>query len=286
VIEFEDGVLRLPDGRELAWRMLGREGPVVLRIQGTPASRLSRDPDPGTQERLGVRYLLADRPGYGGSTRKPGRGVADVADDYAALLDHHGLERVAATGRSGGGPHVLALAARHPERVSAVSVVVGGSPLVPDEVARLVGVNAAGYAAAEQGWDALHQLLTEVRERLLTDGMASVLSDAPADDVSYMSNPEWRRKNAEDVAEALRQGAEGWADESLAMHGEWDFDPGQIRTSVVWWHGRGDANAPFSAAERAAARVPGAEMRVLAGEGHFATLAHTEEILKELLARA
>ena len=88
------------------------------------------------------------------------------------------------------------------------------------------------------------------------------------------------------TAEALRQGAEGWTDESLALHGEWDFDPGAIRAPVTWWHGDDDLNAPLSAAERAAARVPGADLRILRGEGHFASLTHAEEIGRELLTRA
>src|SRR5207245_7876838 len=113
-------------------------------------------------------------------TRKPGRGIADIADDYIALLDHFGLDRVPAMGTSGGGPHVLALAARYPDRVSAVSVIVGGTPLRPDEVAQLVGVNALGYELAELGWNALFGFLSEVRDRLFGDeGMQRALSVAP-----------------------------------------------------------------------------------------------------------
>jgi pimeloyl-ACP methyl ester carboxylesterase len=127
-LAFEEGVLTLADGRELAWRWWGDDGATpVLRIQGTPASRLSRNPNPDVQTELGVRYLMADRPGYGRSTRKPGRGIADVVDDYVELLDHFGIDRIPAMGTSGGGPHVLALAARHPNRVSAVTVVVGAN---------------------------------------------------------------------------------------------------------------------------------------------------------------
>lgn len=284
--QYTDGVLRLRDGRDLAWRLRGTEGPVLLRIQGTPGSRIARDPDPGTQDRLGVRYLTVDRPGYGGSTRKPGRGIADLADDYEELLDFHDLDRVAVTGRSGGGPHALGLAAVHPQRVSAVSVIVGAAPLIEEEAGRMVGINAEAYALAEQGWDALHDFLEVMRTRLLEEGMAQVLADAPPDDLKQMADPAWQRGNTADTEEALRQGAEGWTDESMALHADWDFDPAAIRASVVWWHGRGDLNAPFTAAERAVARVPGARLEVLAGEGHFATLTHTEEILRELLTRA
>jgi pimeloyl-ACP methyl ester carboxylesterase len=287
-IAYEDGVLTLRDGREMAWRWWGEPGgKPLLRIQGTPSSRMQRNPDESALRASGARYLMADRPGYGGSTRKRGRGIADIADDYAELLQAHGLDRVPAMGTSGGGPHVLALAARHPEKVSAVTVVVGGTPLEPDEVKRLVGVNAKGYALAEQGWEPLHEFLAQIRERLLSDeGMQGVLADAPEADRKIMSDPEWQRMSRENLAETLKQGAEGWADESYAMHGRWDFDPADVKTSVTWWHGDDDMNAPLSAARRVVGQLRQVDLRIWHEEGHFASLTHDPEIVQELLSRS
>jgi pimeloyl-ACP methyl ester carboxylesterase len=287
-LEFEDGELTLPGGRTLAWRWWGAEGATpVLRLQGTPGSRVTRHPDPRIQADLGVRYLMADRPGYGGSTRLPGRGVAELADDLVALLNAHGIERVPVMGGSGGGPHALAVAARHPERISAVSVIVGSAPLVPDEVAGLVGVNAVGYAAAENGWQPLFEFLVGVRERLLGDeGMAGVLRDAPERDREVMADPSWQRIMRANTTEALKQGAEGWTDESMALHHDWDFDLGAIKASVTWWHGDDDKNAPLTAAQRAARLLQQVDLRVWRSEGHFASVVHEKEIVEELLSRA
>ncbi len=287
-VAFEDGVTTLRDGREMAWRWWGEpDGTPVLRIQGTPASRLYRNPDSSVQRDLGVRYLMLDRPGYGGSTRKKGRGIADVADDLAEVLRALGVERIPAMGTSGGGPHVLALAARHHDAVPAVTVVVGGTPLVPEEVRQLVGVNAQGYAAAEKGWQELYELLVQVRERLLgAEGMAGVLKDAPESDRKLMADPAWERIERENLAETLKQGAEGWTDESYAMHGTWDFDPSGIKASVAWWHGDDDRNAPLSAALRVVAQLRKVDLHVWHGEGHFASLTHDREIVAELLSRA
>lgn len=287
-VAYEDGHLQLRDGRTLAWRWWGDPGQTpILRLQGTPGSRLFRHPDPAMQRNLGVRDLLADRPGYGGSTRLPGRGVAGIADDLVALLDSQQLDRVPVMGTSGGGPHALALAARYPERVSAVSVIVGASPLDPEEAGRLVGVNALGYAAAERGWEDLHNLLAGVRVRLLgDDGLAGVLSDAPPEDRAVMQNPAWQRIARAGVEEALRQGAEGWADESMALHRGWDFDLEAIRAKVTWWHGDQDMNVPLSAARRVAARLRDVDLRVWQHEGHFASVVHEAEIVRELLSRS
>lgn len=287
-LPFEDGRLTLADGRALAWRWWGDPGGTpVLRLQGTPASRLNRNPDPAIQRDLGVRYLMADRPGYGGSTRKPGRGLADVTDDLVALLDDQRLDSVPVMGTSGGGPHALALAARHPDRISAVTVVVGAAPLVQDEVDQLVGVNAGGYAAALKGWQALYEYLVPIRERLLGDaGMQGVLHDAPPTDRSIMESPTWQRLSRENLAESLRQGAEGWTDESLVLNMSWDFDPRDVKASVTWWHSEDDKNAPISAARRVAAQLQSVDLHIWHGEGHFASLVHDKEIVGELIDRA
>ena len=99
-----EGRLTLRDGRTLAWREYGPpDGTPMLRFQGTPGSRYSRYPHEESYDRLRVRVLVFDRPGYGASTRLPGRGVAIVADDAAELLDHRGLDEIHVSGGSGGG---------------------------------------------------------------------------------------------------------------------------------------------------------------------------------------
>ena len=47
-----------------------------------------------------------------------------------------------------------------------------------------------------------------------------------------LTDPEWQKMSRENLAETLKQGAEGWADESFAMHAKWDFDPAEIRASM------------------------------------------------------
>jgi len=96
----------------------------------------------------------------------------------------------------------------------------------------------------------------------------------------------WQRMSRENLVETLRQGAEGWADESFAMHGGWDFDPAGIEASVTWWHGDDDKNAPLSAARRIAERISSCRLNVWHDEGHFASLVHEREIVEELLGRA
>lgn len=284
-----EGRLGLPDGRTLAWREYGPpDGTPVLRFQGTPGSRKSRHAHEDSYVRLNVRVLVFDRPGYGESTRLPGRGFCEVVDDAARLLDDRGLERVPVIGGSGGGPHVLAFAARHPERVRASTVVVGGAPMEEADVDGLIGLNREAWRAAQEGWQQLYDLIAPIRDAIVRDPLAQfreIMDTAPESDQAVMRDPDWQRVFREDVTEALRQGAEGWADEGLLFTREWDFDPSEVRCSVTWWHGEGDANAPISAVRRLLERMPTVDLRVWSDGGHLEPFRRHDEILAELLTR-
>lgn len=283
------GDLTLRDGRSLAWNAYGpADGRPVLHFQGTPGSRYSRHAHEDVYDRLGVRFLLFDRPGYGASSRLPGRGISVVVDDAAELLDHLGLDAVHASGGSGGGPHVLALAAKHPDRVRAATVVVGGSPLEEEDVAGLIEINRAAWYAAREGWQALYDLLAPLREEVLSDplaGFKAIMESAPPSDQAVMESPDWQRVLVESVTEAFRPGADGWVDEGMALTLDWDFDVADVRCSVAWWHGDHDANAPLAPVRRLVERMSGVDLRVWTDAGHLEPYHRYEEILAELLSR-
>jgi pimeloyl-ACP methyl ester carboxylesterase len=235
-----------------------------------------------------VRVIVFDRPGYGASSRLPGRGISVVADDAAELLDHLGLDVVPVSGGSGGGPHVLALAARHAERVHAATVVVGAAPLEEADLEGMIQLNRDGWYAAREGWEAVYALLAPKREEMLADplsGIRAVMDAAPASDKAVMDDPAWQRVFVEDVTEAFRPGAEGWADEGMALLLPWDFDPGNVQCSMTWWHGAHDANAPIAAVRRLLDEMSGVDLRVWTEAGHLEPYHRHDEILAELLAR-
>lgn len=284
-----DGRLTLRDGRTLAWHEWGvPDGIPVLQLQGTPGSRLGRPGTPEVWERVGVRIITADRPGYGASTRMPGRGLASVADDLVELLDHLGLHRVPVMGASGGGPHVLALCARHPTRISAATVIAGMAPSTDADIPLLIGVNAeAVRRIRDGGWAALYPMLQEFREKVLADPLAGFLaavSDAPPEDQAVMNDPVWQQAAVLNLSEALRPGAEGWCDECLAAF-DWDIAPEDVHVPIVWYHSRRDAHVPLPAAQRVIDRLPAVELRLWDG-GHLEAFHRREELLRDLLARA
>jgi pimeloyl-ACP methyl ester carboxylesterase len=284
-----EGRLTLRDGRTLAWREYGpNNGRPHLRFQGTPGSRYSRHPHEDSYDRHQVRVILFDRPGYGASSRLPGRGISAVADDAVELLDHLGLDVVHVAGGSGGGPHALAFAARYPERVRAATVVVGAAPIEEADLSEMIELNREAWYAAHESWDAMHALVAPIRDQMLLDplaGFRAVMEAAPESDKAVMNDPEWQRVLIESVTEALRPGAEGWADEAMALTLPWDFDPSGVKCSVTWWHGEHDANGPIGAVRRLLERMPDVDLRLWSDAGHLEAYRRHDEMLAELLTR-
>lgn len=189
-------------GRVLRFCLYGPVGGVpVVELYGTPSTRLRRPDQVAAMEESGVRVLMADRPGYGGSTRQPGRTVADFVRDVEVLADSQGWERFAVVGGSGGGPHALACAALLAERVTRCAVLSGVRPRVvtlpPEEDFRgqlkqlgsdiLAQVEAGGpeYPGAPPGppaWDD-----PDARARLMTTFADSL--DGWYDDQVALSQP-------------------------------------------------------------------------------------------------
>jgi pimeloyl-ACP methyl ester carboxylesterase len=280
----------LPEGRQLGWRVWGDpEGRPLLRLQGTPGSRLSIPPHHQEWADRHLRVIMADRPGFGLSTRLAERSILDVADDYAVLLDQLQLDSVAVLGISGGGPHALAFAFRYPERVLALSIVAGVPPLRDDDLSLLPKANATSYLLAKHGWAALHRFTERERDVMLADpvaGLRASMIKAPLDDQRIMSEPSWQQAHNMGVREALRQGAEGWTDEVMAILSPWQFAPEQVRPPVTWWAGEADINCPIAAVRRYVDRLPSAQLHVWEGAGHLRQYLRPNEFMTDLTRRA
>jgi pimeloyl-ACP methyl ester carboxylesterase len=287
-----EGRLTRPDGRTLAWVEAGiLDGRPILRVPGTPGSRLQVRPDQSPWLDRGLRMILTERPGFGASSRHPGRSFLDHADDLAAILDELEIDRVPILGGSGAGPYLLALAARHPDRVQAVTVAVGAAPIEDDEAELMIGLNAEGYWLAKAGdRDGMTVLLTPVRKSMLAEPLASfreVMNTAPPADQETMSDPAWQGYLIRGLTEALRPGVDGWVDESMLMFSGWlDLDVSAVRASLTWWHGDHDRNAPLPAVRRLLRQIPHARLVVWPDAGHLTPYHREGAILDELLARS
>ena len=234
--------------------------------------------------------VTGERPGYGRSTRLPGRGFAEHADDMARLLDHLGLDRVYVCGESGGAPRALALAARHPQRLRAASILSGMAPLTDEEATQVIPINQrARRLVAAHDVDGLRTLLTPIAAEMLADplaGYAAQMATAPPEDHTVMTDPLWQQGYIRATREALGTGIDGWVDETLAILGDWPTC--RCPRSPRPWCGTTPtttATCRCRAARGLVDHLPNATLGVWPDRGHFAAYRREGQVLDELLTR-
>jgi pimeloyl-ACP methyl ester carboxylesterase len=287
--------LVLADGRTLDLRLAGPEGaPALVHIHGTPSCGAFPHDIGAAALSRGMRLVSWSRAGYSTSSRRAGRSVADSTSDAAEVLDHLGIDQAYAVGWSGGGPHVLACAALLPDRFRAVASLAGVAPYVEsrgslDWFAGMGQDNLDEFGASLDGEAAVRAYLEPQREALRTiqaDGivgaMASLLPEADRVHLTGAFGDEL----AQDFREAVEVSIDGWVDDDLAFTRAWGFDLASIDRPVTVWQGSDDLMVPFGHGEWLAAAVPGANARLLPGDGHLSiVVGRATEIVDDLLAR-
>jgi pimeloyl-ACP methyl ester carboxylesterase len=285
-----EGTIHTPDGRGLAYAEWGpADGPVVLMFHGMPGSRLLC-PDVKATHRRGTRLVAVDRPGYGGSSPRPGRRIADWAEDASLLLDGLAIPAASIVGWSSGGPYALACAAILGERIRSVAVIAGDAPL--DDVPEAFQALPA----------AMQDLIARVRDDPTGDARAAVAARcawyaqdplsivASADAHAAPDDPDAEARRRPDIGEALaamftegaRQGAAGYVDDWIATVLPWGFRLTDVARPVAIWWGDRDPLTPRSDTEHLASSVPGAQVRIIPGEGHSLPFRHWPAILDAL----
>jgi pimeloyl-ACP methyl ester carboxylesterase len=267
--------VRTPDGRTLAVQIGGDPaGRPVLIHEGTPNSRLLYAPHERDAAKRGLRLIGYDRPGYGGSSPRPGRTVADCADDVRAICAALHIDRLVMWGISGGGPHVLACAALLPDLVTAAASLASLAPVGAEGLDYYAGMGQANVddfklyfsdpAAARAKADADREGILARSADDLTDEMGSLLTPTDAA-VLTGELAEYFVRTAKD---GLGLGSEGWWEDNC-LGEPWGFDPADISIPVLLMHGREDMFVPFGHGEWLAKHIPGVEARLFDHDGHL-----------------
>jgi 3-oxoadipate enol-lactonase len=118
----------------LAYDVTGT-GPAVVLLHSTVCDRRMWDPQWPVLAEAGYRVMRCDFRGFG-STPVP-QGPYSDADDVLDVADELGLGPIALVGSSHGGKVALEIAARQPERVTALALLCSAMPgHEPSEVLR------------------------------------------------------------------------------------------------------------------------------------------------------
>ena len=275
------------DGSLIAVEVAGEQGgrPVLL-CHGLADSRVSAQLFAPAARELGLRLVAPDRPGTGGTDPRSLGQLADWADDAALVLDVLAAGPAALLGVSAGGPFAAACAARLPGRVRSLTLIAPlGAPGWPtDGMApgqRLV-LPAARHAPAFGGWFLGRlAMLASSSPRLFLRLAASGL---PHIDRRALAQPAMREAFLAGYAEAFRRGSWGVAQDLRVLMQPWGFELGSITVPVSVHHGDADTTVPPRHARLFAAAIPGAQLQLHSGHGHFSLLGSAAQMLAPLAA--
>lgn len=189
--------------------------------------------------------ILPDLRGFGQSTTvETAYTMSDMADDLAGLLDHLEIEKTMLAGHSMGGYVSLALAKKHPQRVSGLGLVASQAAADTPEK------KTARYQTADG--------VSQKGVGIVAEGMTSTLSADAA--VQAYLRPLMERQSPAAVMGALKAMAE--REDTLSSLSTASFP-------VTLIHGDKDVLIPIERALEIKAALPSARLIELKGIGHM-----------------
>jgi pimeloyl-ACP methyl ester carboxylesterase len=234
----------------------------------------------------GLRLVGVDRPGYGRSDPHPGRTIVSVVADMLHMADQLAIDTFATVGVSTGGAYALALAASAPNRVIGV-VTCGGMTDMSWAPGRVTMTEPHAHALwkapdRDAAIAAAVAAYGEDGSKMLNGGMNPVLAEL---DMELFADPAWMGPTMAGFPEMFAFGVQGYTDDRIADGPGWiDFDVREIRCPVVVLQGAEDKLVDVIQAQHTATIVPGAQLVVVDGHGHFSIEALVIPELVRLLA--
>ena len=266
---------------------------LLLFHVGTPSAAVMFPGLLAAAAEQGLRIATYSRGGYGQSSRRPGRSVADEAAISAALADRLGFERFFTAGWSGGGPVALACAALLPNRIKACMALASPAPR------HEAGDDWDVWIPADERreWDILASndqsaLLGEFEEQV---GIFSRITPArllrgggPPDPraIAHRHREEIAPALTRSMRRAVAQGYVGYLDDNIAQAHGWGFRVADIQVPVVIRHGVLDRLVDVGHGRWLAAAIPGARGVFLPDAGHGSIALPWADVVTDLIQAA
>ena len=275
------------DGSVIAVEVAGEQDATpVLFCHGLADSRLSVHLFTQAARELGVRLVAPDRPGIGWTDPRRLRRLVDWVEDAALVLDAAGVGPVAVLGVSAGGPFAAACAARLPGRVRSLTLVcplgAPGWPTCGMAPGQRLALQLARHAPAFGGWCLGRLAALAGRSPRLFLRLAT--SELPGIDRRALAQPGMREAFLAGYTEAFRRGSWGVAQDLRVLTRPWGFELGSVTVPASIHHGDADVTVPPEHARLLAEAIPGAQLQLYPGHGHFSILGAARQVLAPLAA--
>lgn len=283
-------LLELPNGRVLEYLDNGiASSQAIVLHHGSPIEMYFWTSTIEWLTEKGVRAIAYSRPGYGESTRHPGRTVVGNNDDLSSLLSHLGITSFVSVGWSAGGPPALAsgllpscrgvwaLASPAPMDAEGLDYFEGKSEAVASEDLACSASLDAAIAYKRDHSDDLRALTPEM--------VLSSLSSRP----QFATYADRYRVMVGELCASLQRGLTpdtlAFADDDYSFFAPWGVRIEDIRAHVHVWLGSNDEFIPAGHAVWLAEHLPSSELTLLEGHDHISLVVEKrDDILSGAIA--
>jgi 3-oxoadipate enol-lactonase len=241
--------------KDLFIEEFGGSGEVVVLVHGLGGSTNTWYPQTQILKR-DLRVIAYDLAGSGRTPVRDGISIDSHVDDLLAVIERSGVRRVHLAGHSLGTIVCQHLAARHPDRVTSLALV-GPFPK-PPEPART----------------ALQERAAKVR----AEGMRGIADAIVAGGTSTDTRTHQPAAAAFVRESIMAQPAEGYARNCEALATAQSAELSRIGCPVLLLTGDQDRTAPPDTGRAMASTIGGAELQVLEGCGHWATIERAKQV--------
>ena len=247
----------------IEYKFYGDKGPLILRMHGSEGGYDDTIPLEG------YRRLVPSRPGYLRTPIQVGESPVEQAKAFSALLDSLGIEQVIVFGGSGGGPAAISFAGLFPEKTIGLVLVA----VVSQES---VEVDIPSFRES----DFFMWIIFSMMEN--DDVLRPILRS-----IEDESNTQLIFEDPKKVEMFKKAMWSSWPP-SRRIVGMWnDLKPrkplnlpvsGVIAPTLII-HGSNDIIVPVEQSEKLSEQIPGSQLEIIEGAGHFVILSYHDEII-------
>jgi 2-hydroxy-6-oxonona-2,4-dienedioate hydrolase len=256
-------------------------GSPLLMVHGSGGGHDQGMAFAGKLVQRGIRVIAVSRFGYLRTPMPADASPAAQADAHVCLLDALGIARAAVLGGSAGGPSALQMAIRHPDRVSALVLLVplaykpstsadSAKPLAPWAEALLMRLIGSDFLF----WVGLHVARDQVTKYVLA---------TPPEQVSNASLQERLRvNNILDNILPVSNRAAGLRSDSVLGKSLGPSALSMVRAPTLIVSVRDDGFGTYASSEYTASQIKGAKFVGFEHGGHV-WVAHDDEVMNEIV---
>jgi len=268
---------RLSDGRIMSWAEHGdRKGVPIVLCHTMHQCRLMRHPDETLAQKMKIRIITPDRPGYGVSETNKQGSVQDWSNDLSELMQHLKIDNFALLGIGLGTVFALKAAQTFGERILKTTCVN-----IPDFVLPTLNCNysnifrKAACKLAKHSPELLLKIIKLAGRDIFLKDPISILTRfyrcEGANDKKVLENEIFQRLLVRDFSESNKQGfGKALVNElHFLLNHKRIFEPGKITSQVVCWYKNNCQNPNPHQIEQFANEISDARLNPIDSEDDF-----------------